>query len=279
MRASYIFRLSVFITASAARAGCDREGAAAKSLQGEGITDLRLTETPDGSYSFTGRRGEESCSGTITVDLGLLTNDIRRLLQCGVPAAGASGGPGAGELCKSVYLGQGAPKDLPKAAELCAKECEGGSGIGCQILGLMHLNGEGVAKDPARALAYFVRGCSLGYGGACANQGVLLRDGLTGPRDPGTAASLFQKACDLGEPEACSNLGAACYLGDGVPIDYPRALSLFGKACEAGAGMACGNLALMYDEGKGVDRDESRAAALRAKACQLGYQQACGKGN
>jgi hypothetical protein len=67
------------------------------------------------------------------------------------------------ELNKATVMAQ----DLPRAADLFTRSCDGDSADGCAHLGGMYSNGHGVPRDRAKALQLFKKACSLGSEDGC----------------------------------------------------------------------------------------------------------------
>lgn len=92
--------------------------------------------------------------------------------------AAASGNPRAcAELGERLALGNGAPKDVPRAIPLLERGARGGNANAAFRLGNLFEHGDGVPKDPARALAYFRAAAAGGVAEAYYNVGASLASG------------------------------------------------------------------------------------------------------
>ena len=63
--------------------------------------------------------------------------------------------------------GRGVATDLPRAAVLYRRACDGDSPEGCTSLAAMFENGRGMAVDINRAIGLYTRGCDGGLSAAC----------------------------------------------------------------------------------------------------------------
>ncbi|WRD59221.1 sel1 repeat family protein [Helicobacter pylori] len=78
-------------------------------------------------------------------------------------ACGLNNGGGCGALGTLYNDGEGAEKNLIKAAYLYSKACELKESFGCGALGALYYNGDGVKQDSKKAAALFEKACKLGY--------------------------------------------------------------------------------------------------------------------
>lgn len=89
--------------------------------------------------------------------------------------------------------GQGVKRNYPRAAALDLQGCDGGNGLGCTNLGLMHWNNV-LPKDDERSTELFERGCNEGDNNGCRVLGFMYEKGLGVPRDVNRAALFCQKS-------------------------------------------------------------------------------------
>ena len=171
--------------------------------------------------------------------------------------------------------GQGAPKDVGRAAQLYQKACELGSALGCHNHGFLLAQGEGISHDPARAVAAWEKACSGGEARGCNSLGSALFTGAGVATDNRRAALLFQKACNGGEPAACTNLGSLHLTGTLGPKNALLAVDLFQRACGGHDPAGCFSLGSAFETGNGVQQDLARSVQLYEGACQNGYPLAC----
>ncbi len=74
---------------------------------------------------------------------------------------------GCADLAGLYLLGDGVPRDMPRAAALFDDACSRGLAGACSNLGYMYYNGDGVARDQPRGLRHLTRACDLGFPNAC----------------------------------------------------------------------------------------------------------------
>lgn len=135
--------------------------------------------------------------------------------------------------------------------EMCARECDAGSGDLCGRLGANYEFGTNDAgKDQARGTAYYDRACALGSATGCVSSGRMHEYGHGVPKDFPVAAAAYEKACGLGWQVGCANWAIMLENGRGVTRDLARAKELYRGACKAGAGLACDRLKVLeHDAG------------------------------
>jgi TPR repeat protein len=94
--------------------------------------------------------------------------------------------------------GRGVEVDLPRAARLYERACEGRDAVSCVALGNMHGAGDGVARDATRQRTLHERACDLGLAAAC----WLPARRATGP----LRRAWLEKGCGGGDERACEVL-------------------------------------------------------------------------
>ncbi len=139
--------------------------------------------------------------------------------------------------------------------------------------------------DVPRAAALYERLCNGGSAEACSSLANLVKfgrkkSGAAGepwiiPPDRARALKLEQKGCDGGSPGACHWLAGSYWQGDDVPRDVARALRLDESACASWFELACRGLAERFETGALVDKDPARARALYELSCGLGGSPSC----
>lgn len=195
-------------------------------------------------------------------------------------------------------------KDVPLAASLYARACEGGHLPACASLVQLYGNGRDAPRDLDQVGTWLGRACDLGDATACLNLGLLHQSGEIG--DPSRAEAPYQRACDLGMPDACGALGVyhleagaglavaapllerACEAGNGGSCavlgerlakgrdaDPERATEMFARACDREVGAACTEVADRHRKGRGADKDPELARQLYYRACSLGDADGC----
>ena len=65
------------------------------------------------------------------------------------------------------YVGQGVSQDYQKSALLYRKACDGGSALGCGLLGFQYYSGQGVVQDNVKAAEFNVIACGSGFSIGC----------------------------------------------------------------------------------------------------------------
>lgn len=83
-------------------------------------------------------------------------------------------------LAHMYETGQGAPQNLPRAATLYARACDGGAVDACAHLAMMYDIGIGVARDTGKAAFLYERACAQGDRWSCTRSSEL------GPNSPAT---------------------------------------------------------------------------------------------
>ncbi len=104
-------------------------------------------------------------------------------------------------LARMYNTGQGAPKDLAKAAELWAVTAHI-SAISAYNLASMYAAGTGVAQNWEQARLLYVEACRKGHVKSCADAGYIYELGQGVPRDRQTAISYFNQAGSLGDDKS-----------------------------------------------------------------------------
>jgi TPR repeat protein len=171
--------------------------------------------------------------------------------------------------------GKPGPADPVKAVALFTRGCDAGDGDSCEHLALHLVNGaEGVGKDEPRAFELFAKACAGGTYSSCYSLGVLHRDGQGTKVDHAKAIAAFTTGCDQNNGLSCDALALAHLFGEGTKKDSARAVELFEKACAASDG-SCANLAALLGEGKVMKKDTVRARVLAEKACAAGSPRGC----
>jgi len=143
-----------------------------------------------------------------------------------------------------VYQNEAALKDAAKAVQLYKRACDGGSGAGCNNLGMAYVTANGVAKDEAKAADFLARSCELKFVTGCVNVAELALDHRGGPRaalDDTAITRTFTAACDAGVMVGCNDLAYMYRSGRAGKKDAQKARELFDKACRGGFQVACEN--------------------------------------
>jgi TPR repeat protein len=94
--------------------------------------------------------------------------------------------------------GRGADRDLPRAARLYERACDGRDAAACMALAGLYASGDGVTRDVAKQSALLERACDLGYGAAC---------WIPAKRASGDKRrALLEKGCGGGDERCCEVL-------------------------------------------------------------------------
>ena len=180
--------------------------------------------------------------------------------------------------------GLGAGRDLAAAAANMERACEGEVWPACTELAGLHRRKEIKAASLDRAAELAARACDAGHGLGCVEHGLVLVAGEEagrGAKGKGRAGAeqavyRFRKACYGGEFEGCAWLGSLYGEGTGGVSRSPKLAAKFlEKACKEGSPLGCHLLAEAVRAGKGTKKDQKRAAELAEKACRGGHQPAC----
>jgi TPR repeat protein/uncharacterized RDD family membrane protein YckC len=166
-------------------------------------------------------------------------------------------------------------QDTLGVAKTFQRGCDLKDPSACYNLGVMHEYGRRVRQDYARGAELYRAACRGKVAVACYNLGVLYANGHGVEADAAEAARLYRLACDGKDAEGCYNLGVAYDNGKGVEESYPNAVSFYRLACDGHEADGCFNLARAYLYGVGVAEDRPRAAALFTQACNAGSGDAC----
>ncbi len=154
------------------------------------------------------------------------------------------------------------------------KACEGGVGLACNTLGLMHASKSAGMHDPGKAKAYLEKACNeLFLAAACLHLANELLEGKPPVRkDPKRALELVSRACDLGSSNGCVRQGEWQITGHkGVPKNPGEGSKALEAACNQGKDRyACETLSEIYRTGKGLPVDKDAATRLINRACVMG---------
>src|SRR5439155_2967179 len=96
-----------------------------------------------------------------------------------------------------------------KALALYQKDCGGGDGRACTMVGVSASEGKGSVRDEKRAVEFFQRGCDLRDGLGCKYLAEAYEQGSGLSRDRQQAAVVWTRACALGFTPACARAKAA----------------------------------------------------------------------
>lgn len=287
--------------------GCSGTEAEARSYlesQGIGVTELKK----DGAaFQYTGKKGDEICSGTVTIKKGLGTSQQNHTNYCVRDTSACK--PGAAAACVKLadeFYGREAKVFPEQAAEFYRMACADGDGHACARAGEF----EGIGKNWSGVRDYSQKGCELGNGDACARLGLTELEGLGTDKNPTTALKLMKKACEKASMRGCRN--AAGVLLDQEASDPEGAVPFATKACTAKfedacfvlglalfrakkeystafihleascndeafkkRGVACNIAGVMATEGLGMKKDAARGLPLFEKACANDYPDGC----
>ena len=201
-----------------------------------------------------------------------------------------------------------------KMLQMIVTRVDKDSGVACNALGALYVEGELVPKNDALAGYWFGRGCELGSTRGCLNlvrhhvyagyevdpaalqaamdslerdlgaaedgadwgvMGCAYEHGLGRPMDIGRALELYAQGCPAGDLESCKGLARLRLPGQDGPGDLAAAAVRLEQACAAGDAGACLRLARLAYDGNGVPHDEARARELLAHGCALGSMESC----
>ena len=135
----------------------------------------------------------------------------------------------------SIGVGMQGCDDVP----LCQKRCDDGNGDTCRRLGVTFQLGQGAPKDLPRATASFVKACALKSAMGCVSAGQMYEYAHGVDKDVARAADFYRIACELSYAPGCHNFAIMVENGRGVPQDDLLAARYYDMACAAGATVAC----------------------------------------
>jgi TPR repeat protein len=147
---------------------------------------------------------------------------------------------------------------------------------GCHEAARLHHDGASVvAADLPKAAGLYTRACDGGHLEACTWLARLLSADQGLPADLPRVRAVHGGACDKGLATSCHDLARMLETGDGGLVDVAAARAYHIRACELGEPRGCLIAADMAREGRGGPVDPGQQAALRAKACEVGGRGFC----
>ena len=199
-----------------------------------------------------------------------------------------------------------------KMLQMIVTRVDKDSGVACNALGALYVEGKLVPKNDALAGYWFGRACEMGSsrgclnlvrhfvyagqpvdqrklsaamdgldadcgsvegGAGCAVMGFAYEHGLGRPVDLARALELYAQGCEAGDVEACKGLARLRQPGVDGPGDLAKAAAMLDRACAEGDAGACLRLARLAYDGNGVPHDEPRARTLLAHGSALGSEE------
>ena len=134
-------------------------------------------------------------------------NDYPRAMALLNAACAADEIGGCEDLAEMLYRGIGGSADLPRAASLFKKSCDGGGlALSCFNYGLMRNKGQGGAIDDAASLAYYRLACRKGSSEGCINLAGHYSERGTFSEDKKIGRDLMRQTCTKGSVVGCANL-------------------------------------------------------------------------
>ncbi len=297
----------ITLVAALALCACSAsEGDARQYLTTEGITVTSLKKTGN-AFQFTGRKGNQICTGTVTIKKGLGSSSRSHFEQCKRDTSACK--PGAVVACNKIadelysqdaklfpsvaaelYRVACADKDghacdragefeaidkhWDKVRQYAGKGCDLGNGDACARLGFTELQGQGTDKNEPRALELMKQACDKGSMRGCRAAAGLLLDGK--PSDPAAALPLANKACIAKYQDGCFVYAMALFKGK---KDYALALPHLDAACndekQKNRGMACNIAGAINFDGLGMKKDRTRGMAYFEKSCAQDFADGC----
>ena len=185
--------------------------------------------------------------------------------------AAQNGDPQAHTLVGRIYAeGNGAPQNLPLAAQWYARAAQLGDPEAMFAYGLMLAEGKGVAKNREAAAQMFEAAASHKHALANYNLGLLYLRGDGKPENPYRAFGHMLFAAEAGVPAAQYDVGNLYATGTGVDPNAFEAVKWIGKAAAAGYAEAQLDYAVILFRGHGVPPDPKRGAQLFQAAADKG---------
>ncbi len=282
------------------------EADARAHLESEGMTVTKL-EKKAGVFSYTAKKGDDICTGTLSIKKGLGSTQQSLTTFCERDTSACK--PGAAAVCvnlaEELYRQQAKvfptraaemyrtactdkhahacaragefeeiDKNWDKVREFSQQGCDLGDGEACARLSKTESDGLGTEKNPEAALELAKKACEkLSMRGCRAAAGVLLDKE---PGDPAAAVPLAQKACTAKFDDGCFVLGVALFR---AKKDYAAALGHLAASCDDAAfskrGMACNLAGAICFDGLGMKKDAARGAGLFETACAAEHADGC----
>jgi uncharacterized protein len=183
----------------------------------------------------------------------------------------------------ALATGEGAAKDLERAAKLFVGACEHGQPSACSMAGRAYSMGEGVPKDDAKAAVYLARACEgdasrfaqwdgsplPAMGESCAAAAKLLEPSATTDKDKRRVATMLERACTWGYDLACNDAGTD-FIALGTEDAKTHGMQLVAGGCDKGDPTACANMGTLL-----LTTDPFGAVPYLRKACDGKNGQAC----
>lgn len=198
------------------------------------------------------------------------SRNAERLVTCCAKAADAGDAYAKAVLGKAYHNGEGAPKDLVKAANFFKQSAELDCELGAAWFGYCCRDGVGVQRDPDAAVKWYSLAIAKGRVNAMLNLGCMYRDGNGVSRDYSKAYEIFLQAANKGNAFAQAEVGALLYNGNGVARDVKAAVEMFKKAAEGGNAVGQWWLAWRYHNGDGIERNVGKALQWMFMAANQG---------
>lgn len=249
----------LLLAASALALACHNlQSTAEDALELRGLASIRLLASGDeGNFDFEGMRGDEECSGTVSVGPYDDPSTTKIEIEC-LPPAGAW----------TASL----PDNTSPATVAQARRCDGGVASACTELALMFQAGSELPRDQARANMLFSQACASQDGGGCYRMALSLLS--HGPGRDAEANKLFIDGCDLGSAKACGEAAQRLYNAD-VQDQIPTMARMARRGCDADEPQACLVLGVLLAYGLGMPLDMEQARKRLMQACSAKLDSAC----
>jgi TPR repeat protein len=267
-RGSTSARVSLFAVALLL-GGCRDERLAREKLGADGFSDIELTPASGQSFTFTAKKGTQTCKGSVTAALGKYSYSS----SCAEPKREC--GPSAPDVCLNEGV-EAEKTDPEKAVQLFQKGCDADNAGSCVNLGVFQEQGKGTPKDVKKAIDSYKKACNLKSGLGCRNLGVVYENPADGEVDKDAARHSYEAACQYGDTPGCGNLGVLYMNGDGIPADKQKAREYLQKACDAKDELHCMNLGILLIRGEGGPEDKPKGTEYLRTACDHDQGRACG---
>jgi TPR repeat protein len=242
-----------------ALAAChDPEGIAEDALAVRDLVDIALVaEATEGHFTFTGRQGDDDCSGSVAV--GPYDDEATAQIEivC-LPPPGAH---------TAALVANASPATVAQA-----RRCDGGISTACTSLGLRYAKGDGIPKDLGKANMLYTQACASGDAGGCYQQAKAMDS--AGAEQGSAVVALLVTACDLGDAAACGDAAQRLYNAD-EHDQVPTMARMARKGCDGDDRQACLVLGVLYAYGVGVPLDMDQARKRLMQACSGGLEPAC----
>jgi TPR repeat protein len=175
------------------------------------------------------------------------------------------------ELANHYFAGEGAPKNMERAAFWYEKAARAGDPVAENAMGCLTRAGLGVPEDASKALNWFRLAASGGLPEAWLNIGRAYLIGSGTGKDPAAAAEYFQRALAKRVGLAASYLGLMSLAGIGQPKDAAAAEKWYRQGMALHDPASAFNLSLLYTIKPGHEHNLAKAIGPLRESADSGF--------